>query len=73
MGWNIGASQSGGWDIGASQDQGGSGPVYDAVLKRYNGSSWVAVDLKRYTTSWESMLLKKYISSSWQSIDTTGT
>ncbi len=41
-----------------------------AVLKKYIGGSWVAIDLKHYDSSWVNFTLKKYISGSWQTIDT---
>ncbi len=43
-----------------------------AILKRYVGAAWVAIDLKDYDVDWSNFVLKKYISGSWQTIDSDG-
>ncbi len=48
-----------------------SGPS-GAILKRYVGAAWVAIDLKDYDVDWSNFVLKKYISGSWQTIDSDG-
>lgn len=49
------------------------GPVYDGILKRWNGSAWVKEPLKVYLdSSWQAKPLKRYTGSEWVTVDTTG-
>ena len=54
--------RSGSWDIGADEFISAGG----AVLKYYNGSSWVTKPIKYYNgSSWTTKTLKYYNGSSW--------
>jgi hypothetical protein len=51
-----------------------SGPVYDAILRRWNGTAWVKASLQRWTGStWTNAVLRFWTGSAWGLVDTTGT
>lgn len=48
------------------------GPVFDAILKRYNGSSWEKAKLQRYNGAAFENATLKYFDTTWKTVDTTG-
>lgn len=51
----------------------GSGPTYDAILKRWTGAAWVKAKLLTWTGSaWVAKALKAWSGTGWLTVDVTG-
>lgn len=51
----------------------GSGPTYDAIIKRWTGATWVKAKLMAYVGgSWVAKPLKVFLGGSWKTVDATG-
>ncbi len=45
---------------------------YDAILKRWNGSSWVKAKMKRYNGSEFEDVDLEHFDTTWKTVDTSG-